>query len=534
MNILLRLIFTSNSRIGGGCMLVIRNLTIKTNNQRVLIDKLNFTCLTSDKIAIIGEEGNGKSTLLKGIADPSWVCDFASIEGSISYGNDVIGYLEQFLPKQWHLCSVMDYLLLDYPTDTLDVEKYGLLNEIYMCCAQIGIELELLDRESMCQLSGGEKVKIQLLKLLLKQPDLLLLDEPTNDLDIETLEWLETFILQQKIPVLFISHDETLLEHCANGILHLEQIVRKTKPKWTFERIGYLEYLEKREDLHTRQNRLAKEEKRAHDIQMEKYRRIYNAVDHAQATISRQNPHGGQLLKKKMKSVKAMERRFENKELTQKVDVEEAITLYFHDTVSLDKNKMVLAYQLNELRIEDKILSKSITLDVYGQDKVVIIGKNGCGKTTLLKKIYEELKHRTDIKVGYMPQNYDELLDMSKSGLEFLCRDKKKETITKVQKHMGSVKFTSDEMMMPISNYSQGQKAKLLLVDMVLKEVNVLLLDEPTRNLSPLSNPVIRDILCNFKGCIISVSHDRKYIAEVSDVVYRLDETGLWQEKTSL
>ena len=224
---------------------------------------------------------------------------------------------------------------------------------------------------------------------------------------------------------MFISHDETLLEHCANGILHLEQIVRKTKPKWTFERIGYLEYLEKREDLHTRQNRLAKEEKRAHDKQMEKYRRIYNAVDHAQATISRQNPHGGQLLKKKMKSVKAMERRFENKELTQKVDVEEAITLYFHDTVSLDKNKMVLAYQLNELRIEDKILSKSITIDVYGQDKVVIIGKNGCGKTTLLKKIYEELKHRTDIKVGYMPQNYDELLDMSKSGLEFLCRDKK-------------------------------------------------------------------------------------------------------------
>ncbi|MDD6467916.1 MAG: ATP-binding cassette domain-containing protein [Erysipelotrichaceae bacterium] len=508
-------------------MLMIQDLTIQTLEKRTLIEHLNLSLTKGDKIAIIGEEGNGKSTLLKGIVNPNWIHDFASMEGVISTGNDTIGYLPQMLEPQWMDSSILAFLLCDKPNEDILPQQYARFNELYQYGVDMGIDMELLDRQRMDELSGGERVKIQLLKLMLAKPDLYLLDEPTNDLDIETLEWLERWILRLEEPILFISHDEVLLEHCANGILHLEQIMKKRKPKWTFERISYPEYVQKRQALNQRQNRLAKEEKRAYQQQLERYRKVYQAVDHAQKTISRQDPHGGQLLKKKMKSVKSWEKRLQKQELTQKVDVEEQITLYFHDMVGLDQHKCVIDFRLDTLLIQDNVLSHDLHLQVFGKDKVVIIGKNGCGKTTLMCLIAKELEHRRDLKVQWMPQNYDEVLPQDLSGLQYLCTDSRKETITKVQKHLGSVKFTTEEMNAPIRTYSQGQKAKLLLVEMVLKEVNVLLLDEPTRNLSPLSNPVVCDILQQFEGCIISVSHDRKYIETVAKSCYRLDTDGL-------
>jgi len=509
-------------------MLMIQNLTIKTiNEQRILIDNLNFTCQNTDKIAVIGEEGNGKSTLLKGIVDQKLIYDFAVLEGKIALGNSVVGYLPQVLDSNWNETSTLDFLLLDNYDEQIDVESYGKINDIYSIIGKFNLRDDILDDMLMGKLSGGEKVKLQLLKLMLKNPDLLLLDEPTNDLDIGTLEWLEEFIINSTVGVMFISHDEYLLDRCANAILHLEQTKRKTKPRWTFERIGYEDYIEKRSDLVTRQNRIAGEEKRSYRKQMDRYLKVYQAVEHAQRTITRQNPFKGKMLKKKMSAVKSWGKRLENKELTESVEIEERVSLYFHDNVYLNHNKCVLEFELDVLAIEDRLLSKDISLEVYGQDKIVIIGRNGSGKTTLLKKIYDVLKKRVDIKLGWMPQNYDEYLPNDISAVEYLAPDRLKETITKVQKHLGSINFTVDEMYAPISSYSQGQKAKLLLVKMVLEEVNVLLLDEPTRNLSPLTNPVVRDILGNFNGCIISVSHDRKYIEEAADVVYLLEDDGL-------
>ena len=173
------------------------------------------------------------------------------------------------------------------------------------------------------------------------------------------------------------------------------------------------------------------------------------------------------------------------------------------------------------------VLSRDIFLRVRGPEKICIIGKNGAGKTTLLKHIAEELLARKDLRAVYMPQNYDDLLEMDLTPVEYLAPSGDKEEVTRIRTYLGSMKYTTDEMSHPIRDLSGGQKAKILLLKMSVSAADVLILDEPTRNFSPLSGPVIRQMLHGFPGAILSVSHDRKYIEEVCDKVYRLTENGL-------
>ena len=170
---------------------------------------------------------------------------------------------------------------------------------------------------------------------------------------------------------------------------------------------------------------------------------------------------------------------------------------------------------LKKLEVQNIILKENIHIEIIGKEKVCIVGKNGSGKTTLIKKIYDNIKNRTDLKVGYMPQNYDDLLNFKNTALEFLKNDYTKEEETNIRTYLSSMKFTDDEINSLVTDLSGGQKAKLFIVKLILEKANVLILDEPTRNLSPLSNPVIRSLLKNFDGTIISVSHDRKFIEEV-------------------
>ena len=160
-------------------------------------------------------------------------------------------------------------------------------------------------------LSGGEKVKIQLARILMEEPDVLLLDEPTNDLDIETLEWMENYIRRSRAPVLFVSHDETLIENTANVIIHMEQLVRKTRCRISVTHAGYREYLAARRQSFDKQEQVARKQRADYGRQMERWRQVYDRVDHEQRVISRQDPGGGRLLKKKMKAVLSQEKRFE-------------------------------------------------------------------------------------------------------------------------------------------------------------------------------------------------------------------------------
>ena len=190
--------------------------------------------------------------------------------------------------------------------------------------------------------------------------------------------------------------------------------------------------------------------------------------------------------------------------------------------------KIVLEYDLDCLQAPDaRVLSRNIHLRIKGPEKVCIVGKNGRGKTTLLRKIAALLLDRKDIKAVYMPQNYEELLELSMSPVEYLAETGDKEEETRIRTYLGALKYTPEEMDHAISELSGGQKAKVLLLKMSLSGANVLILDEPTRNFSPLSNPVIREILSEYQGAIISISHDRKYIRQVCDIVYELTEEGL-------
>ena len=176
-------------------------------------------------------------------------------------------------------------------------------------------------------------------------------------------------------------------------------------------------------------------------------------------------------------------------------------------------------------------MAQNISWRVKGAEKVCITGQNGVGKTTLLKIIAEELLARRDIRAAYMPQDYEELLDMDKTPVEYLAQSGDREEVTRIRTYLGSMKYTAEEMEHPVAELSGGQKAKVLLLKMSMSGADVLILDEPTRNFSPLSGPVIREVLRDYKGAIISISHDRKYIKEVCDTVYRLTREGLTEEE---
>ena len=173
------------------------------------------------------------------------------------------------------------------------------------------------------------------------------------------------------------------------------------------------------------------------------------------------------------------------------------------------------------------MLARDIRLRVMGGEKVGILGPNGAGKTTLLRRIQEELLSRRDVRAAYMSQDYADTLPLEAAPLEYLAPEGDEASRTRARTYLGSIRYARQEMVHPIRELSGGQKAKLLLTKMVLDGVNVLILDEPTRNFSPMSGPKVRQALGDYGGTVISVSHDRKFLAQVCTTLYRFTENGL-------
>lgn len=378
-------------------MLQIKNLNLTHKKDlRVILSEFNLVLNKGDKAVIIGEEGNGKSTLMKWIYNPLLIDNYIEAEGERLVGKEILGYLPQEISEEDKEKTIYEFFSAEEmfwnrtPKELSEITgKFGMTSEFFYSDQKMG------------SLSGGEKVKAHLMRLIIQDVTVLLLDEPSNDIDINTLEILEKIINDWEHIVLFISHDETLIENTANTLAKLT-----TKD-------------------------------------------------------------------------------------------------------------------------EERVLAEDINLKIRGSEKICIIGANGVGKTTLLRKIAEELSQRDDIKAEYMPQNYEEILDLDMTPVDFLDKSGDKEERTRIRTYLGSLKYTADEMEHPIRELSGGQKAKVLLLSMSLSGANVLILDEPTRNFSPLSGPVIRKMLREFPGAIISISHDRKYIDEVCDKIYELDYSGL-------
>ena len=511
-------------------MLQVRKLHIAMKKDlRELVRDFTFALNPGDKAAIIGEEGNGKSTLLKLIYDENLVEGYAEWSGTIQKDGMILGYLSQELPAEdrdktaYEFCCGEEAFLDSSPKEVADA------------AAKLRFPADLFysDRK-MGTFSGGEKVKLRMALLTLRRPDCYLLDEPSNDLDIETLEWLESFIRECPQPVLYISHDEMLLENTANVIIHLEQLRRKTLPRYTVARMGYRRYVEERLSKFAHQEQVAKKEREEERKRQEKLRKIEQKVQHQLDNIAYSDrDHVGKMLKKKMKSVKSMEHRFdrEREDMTEFPDSEEAILVGFGPDTAVPGGKTVVDFTLPRLEAGGELLAQNIRLYVRGAEHVCIIGNNGAGKTTLLRQIAGELLPRRDLKAAYMPQDYGETVDQGQTPVEFLAKSGEKEELTRVKTYLGSMKYTPEEQGHSIAELSGGQKAKLFFLKMILDGANVLVLDEPTRNFSPLSGPVIRGILRDFPGCIISVSHDRRYIGEACGTLYRLTPGGLVEEE---
>jgi len=510
-------------------MLQIKNLSIthKKDLREILQD---FSCVLNagDKAVIIGEEGNGKSTLLKWIYEPEIIESYAEGKGERVVTRERLGYLPQELPTEDKEKSVYEYFSLEPMFWEQTPKELGKLS------GEFHVPKDFFYGEQLLKtLSGGEKVKVQMMRLLLKEPTVLLLDEPSNDIDIETLEWLERLILEWQGIVLYISHDETLIEKTANVVIHIEQLRRKTVSKYTVARMPYERYISERRASFERQEMLAQNDRREKKIRDEKLRKLEQNVGYALDNISKAERDSiGRLMKKKMKSVKSLEKRYEREDENMTQMPEEESAIFFKlggKDAAIPAGKTVIEYELEELWAPDggRLLAKDIHLRLRGSEKVCIVGSNGAGKTTLLRKIAGELLERKDIHAEYMPQNYEDLLNLSMTPVDYLDTSGDKEERTRIRTYLGALKYTADEMEHPIAALSGGQKAKVLLLKMSLSGANVLILDEPTRNFSPLSGPVIRQILAEFPGAIISISHDRKYMNEVCEKLYRLTEQGL-------
>ena len=485
-------------------MVEVRNFNIKLrNSDRYLLKNFNLILNNKDKAAIIGEEGNGKTTFIKTLISNKDILEYVDVEGIINVPKN-IGYLEQSLNELWLERELREFFLKDNPDSNENYEIYDDYKKTVEVFNSLRLDLDLLESErKISTFSGGEKVKFQLAKIMIKNPEFLILDEPTNDLDIETLEFLENFINNTDIPILYISHDETLLENTANMIIHLEQLKRKSDVRNTVSKISYKDYVE------DRQKRIDKNIQE-HNSETKDKKESLKKLNKIKDIIVANNPER----QNQLRSLIAEEKRLEKDSITEKIETEDQIFLKISDIEEIPNSKVILDMHLDVLEVDGKNFANNINITLIGKEKLVILGKNGSGKTTLLKKILERLKQTPNIKVGYMPQNYDEVLKNYSKVLDFLSENNE-ESITRIRSLLGMLKFTSEEMLNDISNLSGGQKAKIFLLKMFLDKSNVLVLDEPTRNLSPLSNPVIRKILKEYPGSIISVSHDRKYIDEV-------------------
>ena len=500
-------------------MIQIHKLTITHNKDlRNLVSDLTMVIREGEKVAIIGEEGNGKSTLLQTLMGKQPL-DF-TISGRIHSDFGPYSYIPQSLPADLKTLSLHDYFFSGQ--DNLDYSR------IYRFAEELQFDSDRFASQQLIgSLSGGEALKVQLIHELSKPFEVLFLDEPSNDLDLETVDWLKRQIQKIRQTVIFISHDEDFLSQTADTIVHLRLVKHRKEAETLVEHLDYDRYSEQRKANFARQSHQAANDQRVYEKTMEKHRRVKQNVENALRATK--DSTAGRLLAKKMKTVLSQEKRYEKaaQSMTQKPLEEEQIQLFFSDIQPLAASKVLVRLENETLSIGERVLAQGLQLTIRGQEKIGIIGPNGVGKSTLLAKLQQLLGDKREISLGFMPQDYQETLNLDLSPVEFLSQTGHKEELQKIQSHLASLNFSYPEMHHHIHSLSGGQQGKLLLLNLVLRKPNFLLLDEPTRNFSPTSQPEIRKVFASYPGGLITVSHDRRFLKEVCTNIYRLTEHGL-------
>lgn len=494
-------------------MFYIENLDIihNTTNEKI-IDNLSFLVQENQKLALIGEEGTGKTSLIKALNQED--LGFANAVYTNISTPAIINYVPQIVTIKG---SVSDYLMND-------MVDYGRLYELM---DGFNISEDLLQRKEGPTLSGGEATKIALVKAFLYEADLIILDEPTNNLDIKSIQYLEKLCQTTNIPIIFASHDIRFIETISTMVLHFESLRKRTKNRQTLYSMNYIDFKSLRENTIVNETMKYESEMKSLKIAEKRYERVHDNVAHALNTVTRQNPQAARNLKDKMSQVKNIESRIKKRRdtLIEPKEFETPINLILNSE-SVPSSKTLVDLNLEILAIHGKTLSKNIHFKLIGPKKVAIIGNNGVGKTTLIKEI---MKH-TKVPFAYMPQSYATIMDVNKSALELLCDIRVKQDKSKTMTLLGSLSFTFDEMNLPFDNLSGGQKAKVFFTQLALNKTQLLIMDEPTRNISPLSMEVLNEQIRSYKGALIVITHDRNLLDTLIDEVYELTPDGLFKK----
>ena len=503
----------------------------------LILDHISFDINKGDKIALIGSNGEGKTTILKLILKEEDVTNNYNENkiSEISYLKNIkIGYLNQNLitsldntvMQECLLCykevfeieekmqTVLNQMqenknneeLLEKYNNLIEYYKeiggYSYLSDIKNYLARFNFDNSYYDKK-VSTLSGGERTKLAFAKLLMFKYDLLLLDEPTNYIDISTIEWLEKFLKSYKGTILFVSHDTYFIENVANKIFEL------SNHKLEVFNCDYKNYLKLKEERY----KYLEKEKEKQDEEITKLRRFIEFYMPKPRFTSR--------AKDKEKKL--------NKILENKIEIEKEK----HKNINLNlqssnlKNKELLCIK-NVVVGYDTPLLKEISFDIYSNDKIAIMGDNGIGKSTLIKTIYGILKplqgeilSKRKLNIGYFNQFDLEKEDSKQTILEYLRNNNLNLSDKELRSALGKFYFKGDDINKNLFSTSNGERKRLLLCNLSLKSYDLLLLDEPANHLDLDTKKSLIDSLNKYNGAILFISHDRFFVNQLaSKLIY--------------
>lgn len=535
------------------CRLFFRQIiVININNISVsfggttLFSDISFSINENDKIALMGKNGAGKSTLLKIIAGTS-----RPTSGNISGPKDVeIAYLPQHLITEDNvtvfeeaskafqevykmrdeLSSLNEQLetRTDYESDEYlkIIERVSELSEKYYSIEDTNYDAEVekvlkglgFDRSDFkrktSEFSGGWRMRIELAKILLKKPDLILLDEPTNHMDIESIQWLEDFLLTSAKAVIVISHDRAFVDNITNRTIEV------TLGRIYDYKAKYSHYLELRKERRLHQIKAYEEQQRFIADNQE-------FIDRFRGTYS------------KTLQVQSRVKMLEKLEIIEIDEVDNSALRLKFPPSPRSGNYPVIVENLSKSYADHVVFEKANMVIERGQ-KVAFVGKNGEGKSTMIKAIMGEIDFTGELKVGhnakigYFAQNQAALLDGELTVFETIDQIAVGDVRVKIKDLLGAFMFSGDDTLKKVKVLSGGERTRLAMIKLLLEPVNVLILDEPTNHLDMKTKDIIKDALIDFDGTIILVSHDRDFLDGLVQKVFEFGNKRIREHFTDI
>lgn len=516
-------------------MISVDNLAVEFSGTKLFSD-VSFTINENDKIALMGKNGAGKSTMMKIIAGVQ-----NATRGNVRCPKEaVIAYLPQHLLTEddttvfdeaskafSHVYTMRDEMdglnkqletRTDYESDEYMkiIERVSDLGEKYYALEDVNYDAEVEKAlkglgfrqddftRNTNEFSGGWRMRIELAKILLQKPDLILLDEPTNHIDIESVIWLEDFLLNKAKAVVVISHDKAFIDNITNRTIEV------TMGRIYDYKANYTHYLQLRED------------RRAHQIKAYQEQQRFIAdnqafIDRFKGTFSKTN------------QVTSRERMLEKLEIIEVDDVDtSALKLRFPKT-QRSGDYPVTVKDVSKSYGEHVVFNNA-NMSIARGEKVCFVGRNGEGKSTMIKAILSEIDVEGEcslghnVKVGYFAQNQAALLDEELTIFQTVDEVAKGDVRTQIKNILGRFMFKGDDIDKKVSVLSGGEKTRLAMVKLLLEPVNLLILDEPTNHLDLKSKDVLKEALQDFDGTLILVSHDRDFLQGLSNKVFEFKE----------